>query len=67
MGMGETLETNDLVTGKMTQNILLTRFLGFKEENQCLLTRDEVPKEPYRRRHGQEEEGEMTSTLPPFL
>ena len=44
-----------------------TRFLGFKGENQCLLTRDGVPKDPYRRRHGPAEEGRMTPTLPPFV
>ena len=40
----------------MTHNILLTRFLGFKGENQCLLTRDGNLKDPYRRSHGQAEE-----------
>ena len=32
MGMGKILETNNEVTGTMTYNILLTRFLGFKGE-----------------------------------
>ena len=52
------------MTGTMTHNILLSRFLGFKGENQCLLIRDGVPMDPYRRHHGQEEEGRMTPTLP---
>ena len=62
MGMGKILRTNDLMTGTMTHNILLTKFQGGKK--QCLLTRDGVPKDPYRRRHGQEEEERMTPTLP---
>ena len=49
--------------GTMTHNILLTRFQGEK----VLLTRDRVPKDPYRRRHGPTEEGRMTPMLPPFL
>ena len=48
----------------MTHSILLTRFQG---EKTILLTRDGVPKDPYRRRHGPAEEGRMTTTLPPFL
>ena len=30
MGMGKILETNNKMTGAMTQNILLTRFQGGK-------------------------------------
>ena len=52
------------MTGTMTHNILLTRFQGGKT---ILLTRDGVPKDPYRRRHGSAEEGKMTPTLPPFV
>ena len=47
----------------MTHNILLTRFRGEK----VLLTKNGVPKDPYRRRHGPAEKGRMTPTLPPFL
>ena len=46
----------------MTHNILLTKF----QVGKCLLTRDGVPKDPYRRCHGPAE-GRMTPTLPPFL
>ena len=52
------------MTGTMTHNILLTRLQG---EKTILLTRDGVPKDPYRRRHGPAEEGRMTPTLPPFV
>ena len=52
------------MTGTMTHNILLTRLQGGKT---ILLTRDGVPKDPYRRRHGPAEEGRMTPTLPPFV
>ena len=52
------------MTGTMTHNILLTRLQG---EKTILLTRDGVPKDPYRRHHGPEEEGRMTPTLPPFV
>ena len=48
------------MTGTMTHNILLTRLQGGKT---ILLTRDGVPKDPYRRRHGPAEEGRMTPTL----
>ena len=48
----------------MTHNILLTRLHGKKK---FLLTRDMVPKDPYRRRHGPAEEGRMTPTLTPFV
>ena len=63
MGMGKILRTNDYMTGTMTHNILLTRFQGEK----VLLTKDGVPRDPYRRRHGPAEEGRMTPTLPSFL
>ena len=36
-------------------------------EKTILLTRDGVPKDPYRRRHGSAEERRMTPTLPPFV
>ena len=49
------------MTGTMTHNILLTRLQGGKT---ILLTRDGVPKDPYRRRNGPAEEGRMTTTLP---
>ena len=52
------------MTGTITHNILLTRLQGGKT---ILLTRDGVPKDPYRRRHGPAEEGRMTPTLPPFV
>ena len=65
MGMGKILETNNLMTGTMTHNILLTRLQGGKKI--FLLIRSGVQKDPYRRRHGQAEEGRMTPTLPPFL
>ena len=50
--------------GTMTHNILLTRLQG---EKTILLTRDGVPKDPYRRRHRPAEGGRMTPTLPPFV
>ena len=62
MGMGKILKTNGSMTGAMSRNILLPRFQGRK----FLLSRDGVPKDPYRRRPGPAEEGRMTSTLPPF-
>ena len=49
------------MTGTMTHKILLTRF------QEILLTRDGVPKNPYRGRHGPAEEGRITPTWPPFL
>ena len=41
------------MTGTMTHNILLTRYLGTKEKKgeTVLLTRGGVPKDPYRRLH----------------
>ena len=48
----------------MTHSILLTRFQG---EKPILLSRDGVPKDPYRKRHRLAEEGRMTPTLLPFL
>ena len=65
MGMGKILETNFLVTGTMTHNILLTRLQEGKKL--CLLIRNGVPKYPYRGRYGPAEEGRMTPTLPSFL
>ena len=53
------------MTGTMTHNILLTRLQG--GEKLFLLTRGGVPKDSYRRRHGQAEEGRMTPTLPHFV
>ena len=61
MGMGKILRI--LMTVTMTHNILLTRFQGEK----ILLTKDRVPKDPYRRRHGPAEDGRMTPALSPFL
>ena len=48
--------------GTMIHNILLTRFQG----KLCLLTWDGVQKNPYHRRHRQEEERRMTRTFPPL-
>ena len=61
--MGKILETNNEVTGTMTHNILLTRnYKGIMPTY-----RDGVPKDPYRRRHGHEEEGRKDdSNIVPF-
>ena len=64
-GMGVEVQKIMGMAVTMTHNILLTRLQEARKF--FLLTRGGVPKDPYRRRHGQAEEWRMTSTLPPFL
>ena len=52
------------MTGKMTQNILLT---SEKKEQTNLLTQVWVPKDSVHSHHAQEEDGMMAPTLPPFV
>ena len=60
MGMGKILRTNDLDDGDDDSQHTANKVSRWKK--QCLLIRDRVPKDPYRRRHGPAEEGRMTLT-----